>query len=211
MMIVLSVNIGSKRTVRWSGKNYNTGIFKSPVDHIFLDQEDVNGDHVVDRKYHGGVDKACYAFSAGEYAYWEKKYPELEFKGGMFGENLTVVGLDETSLNIGDTFEIGDAIIQVSEPRQPCVKLNIRFNSKQMMKQFISRARCGVYFRVLQSGKVIKDDQLRLIQKGSMGISIQEVFNLLYAQGEKERALALINNEELGSAVRSELDRIWNK
>ena len=130
---------------------------------------------------------------------------------GMFGENLTVMGLDETSLNIGDTFEIGDAIIQVSEPRQPCVKLNIRFNSKQMMKQFISRARCGVYFRVLQSGKVKKDDQLRLIQKGSMEISIQEVFNLLYAEGEKERALALVNNEELGSAVRSELDRIWNK
>src|SRR5690606_29793566 len=127
-MKVISTNGGERRSVRWSGKMYETGIFKFPVkEGISLGFSDVVGDAVVDRKYHGGEDKACYAFSKDEYSFWENRYPKIEFTDGMFGENLTIEGLNETELFIGDTFQIGDAIIQVSEPRQPCVKLNIRF------------------------------------------------------------------------------------
>lgn len=210
MMKITSVNAGKAKTVSWSGKKYRTGIFKSPVTGpLELGTHDVLGDQVIDRRYHGGIDKACYAFSRNEYDFWSPKYPELVFQPGMFGENLTIEDLNEDLICIGDTFQIGTAVVQVSEPRQPCVKLNIRFNSKQTMKEFIARERCGVYFRVLQPGKVAVNDEMILISKGSQTSTIREVFQLLYGIGQKEKALALLSNEELGISVRSELKRIW--
>lgn len=209
-MKVISTNSGERRSVQWSGKRYETGIFKTPVlGGIYLGATDVLGDSVVDRRYHGGVDKACYTFSKEEYAFWEKLYPKLEFSNGMFGENLTVEGLNEDMLRIGDTFEVGDAIIQVSEPRQPCVKLNIRFNSSAAMKDFISRERCGAYFRVLKEGQVKSDDELVLIDQEVNALTVREVFNLLYGNGSKEKALQSLQIEALGNAVKTDLKRIW--
>lgn len=209
-MKVISTNSGERRSVRWSGKMYETGIFKFPVkEGISLGLSDVVGDAVVDRKYHGGEDKACYAFSKDEYTFWENLYPKIEFTDGMFGENLTIQGLNEAELFIGDTFQIGDAIIQVSEPRQPCVKLNIRFNLGSAMKDFISRERCGAYFRVLKEGKVNANDELTQIEQAGDFLSVQEVFRLLYGIGTKEKALQSLQIEALGNAVKTDLKRIW--
>lgn len=209
-MKVISVNIGEPKEIIWEGKKYHTGIYKYPVeDSIFLGQTDVKDDHVIDRRYHGGIDKACYAFSADAYSHWESLYPNLNFLPGMFGENLTIQNLEEDKIHIGDTFTVGKAIIQVTEPRQPCIKLNIRFNSKTMIKEFIEHGRCGVYFRVIQSGNVKSGDRISKIENGIQPISVYEVFRLLYGIGEKEKALALLNNEELGNSVRPEIKRIW--
>ena len=96
-MKVVSVNIGEKRTVNYKGKIVETGIFKSPVETpIFLGETGVETDAVIDRRYHGGIDKAVYAYSQNHYAYWKKIYPELDWKFGMFGENLTISNLEET-------------------------------------------------------------------------------------------------------------------
>lgn len=209
-MKVISTNSGERRSVQWSGKRYETGIFKSPVaGGIYLGATDVLGDSVVDRKYHGGLDKACYAFSKDEYAFWESRYPQLVFENGMFGENLTIEGLNEAELCIGDTFEVGNAIIQVSEPRQPCVKLNIRFNLQTAMKDFISREHCGAYFRVLKEGKVKAQDQFTLIGQEKDALTVKEVFRLLYGNGSKEKALQSLDIEALGKAVKTDLKRIW--
>jgi MOSC domain-containing protein YiiM len=205
-----SVNVGATRSINWEGKNYRTGIFKYPVNNaIQLGRTDVVGDKVVDRRYHGGVDKACYAFSSEEYAFWKPMYPHLSFDYGMFGENLTVSELDETRLLIGDTFRVGTALIQVSEPRQPCVKLNIRFDSKTAMKTFIARERCGAYFRVLEEGLVQKNDVFELIQTTTDSMSLNAVFRLLYGIGTKESAIHALNLKELGEAVKIDLKRIW--
>ena len=88
-MKVISVNIGEKRTVTWKYKTYETGMFKYPVeDAIFLGEEDVINDHVIDRRFHGGIDKAVYAYGENHYGFWKELYPDLEFSYGMFGENL---------------------------------------------------------------------------------------------------------------------------
>jgi len=186
-MKVVATNTGEKRTVSWGFKKVTTGIFKfASSEGIFLGIEDVVGDSVVDRKYHGGIDKACYAYSADQYSFWNPQFPDLEWDHGMFGENLTIEGLNEKELYIGDTFKVGDAIIQVSEPRQPCFKLNVRFNSKRMVKAFTKHGYCGSYFRVLEQGNIKPGDTLELIEAGEPRISVFEVFQLIYSKGNKE-------------------------
>ncbi|MEP0365779.1 MAG: MOSC domain-containing protein [Cyclobacteriaceae bacterium] len=180
-MKVVSVNIGERQKVSWRGKTVETGIFKKPVDSIHLDKEDVQHDNVIDRKYHGGFDKACYLFSADAYPFWKSAYPNLDWHWGMFGENITVEGLDESKVYIGSKYKLGDAIVEVSEPRQPCFKLGICFGTQQVLKDFIAGGKSGVYLRVLQPGKVIPGDQFKLTEKVSE-ISIRDVFDLTFRQ-----------------------------
>ena len=94
-MKVVSVNIGERKGVKYRGKTVQTGVFKKPVTHpIILGKFDVEGDAVIDRRYHGGEFKACYLYSADHYEFWKNKYPDLEWEYGMFGENITVEGLN---------------------------------------------------------------------------------------------------------------------
>ncbi len=181
-MKIISVNIGKKQTITWRGKQVETGIYKYPVEEpLHLGITDVAGDAVVDRRYHGGVDKACYLFSESHYPYWKKLYPALNWQWGMFGENLTVEGMDEANVLIGDIYKIGTAIVQVTQPRQPCFKLGVRFGSQKVLPEFIEHGHPGVYVRVLKEGKVPKGGQLLLEKRDSESISVKEVFNLLYA------------------------------
>jgi len=177
-MKIVSVNIGTPRTVQWLGKKVTTGIFKYPVKKsIKLDFEDVVGDNVIDRKYHGGVNKAVYAYGFNHYAHWQALYPEIEFKNGMFGENLTVDFLDESQIHIGDVFSLGTAKIEVAGPREPCYKLNIRFNDKTILKRFWNDDKCGVYFKVLEKGNVQINDAFITIKKHLENPTILNIYN----------------------------------
>lgn len=176
-MQIISVNIGKKKTVVWKNKTYETGIYKYPIgDSIFLGKEDVVNDMVIDRKYHGGVDQAVYAYGENHYDYWKQLYPNLTFNYGMFGENLTVSNLLEEKIFVGDIYQLGEARIQVSKPRQPCFKLGIRFENMKIVKQFWNTTKCGVYFKVLETGNVSKNDVLVLLEKAKNKASIAEVY-----------------------------------
>ncbi len=175
-MKVISTNIGESKTVFWKGKEIKTGIYKYPVDiPIYLGKEDVKDDHVIDRRYHGGVDKACYLYAADHYEYWKNRYPDLEWNYGMFGENITVSGLDEKIIRVGSIYRLGSAIIQISRTRQPCFKLGIRFGDQNMVKQFIDSLRSGVYVRVIEPGNVSVGDTFILEKEHQDGITITEL------------------------------------
>lgn len=205
-MKVVATNTGGKRTVSWGFKKVTTGIFKYPnPEGIFLGVEHVVGDAVVDRKYHGGIDKACYAYSADQYPFWKPQFPDLEWDYGMFGENITIEGLDEKELFIGDTFKVGEAIIQVSEPRQPCMKLNVRFNSKRMVKAFMKHGCCGSYFRVLEQGIIKPGDTFELIDEGDPKISIFQVYQLIYSKGQNELRERALNHPKLADTTKTAL------
>ena len=106
-MHITSTNIAKPTTILFRGKNVTTGIYKNPTQQpIYLGKSDVKDDEVTDRRYHGGEFKACYLFSENHYAYWKNLYPDLDWNWGMFGENLTVNGLDETKIMIGDIYKI---------------------------------------------------------------------------------------------------------
>ena len=193
-MEVVSTNIGNPRTVVWNKEEVTTGIFKNPVDEpIFLGEENVTDDTVVDRRYHGGVDKACYLYSADYYPQWQARHPYLEWSYGMFGENLTIRGFDEKEIRIGDVFQLGKAKVQVSEPRQPCFKLNIRFNSKDALKEFVSFQRSGCYLRIIEPGMVENGDKMTLLESNSESLTVFETFKLIFTKSKDaelvERAL----------------------
>ena len=145
---------------------------------IFLGIEDVVNDNVIDRRYHGGTDMACYLYSADHYPFWKKKYPTLQWEWGMFGENLTVKGLNESEIRIGDSFQIGEAIVQVSQPRQPCFKLGVRFGDQAIVDEFWASSFPGVYVRILKPGSVSSGDQFTLLDSNPASLSISQIFSV---------------------------------
>jgi MOSC domain-containing protein YiiM len=209
-MKIISTNIGESKTINWNGKEVTTGIYKYPVTQpIYLGSEDVENDHVIDRRYHGGIDKACYLYSADHYGYWQKLYPDLELPWGIFGENLTVEGLQETDVHIGDVFRIGEAVVQATQPRQPCFKLEFRFNDKQIVRKFIDSGFAGVYVRVIEKGQVKIGDSMELIKRKE-SLTIHKVFELIYTDKvQKEAVQQAINNPFIAASCRRELLKRW--
>ena len=180
-MRVISTNKGKPVEINYHGKIVKTGIYKYPVNgEIYLGTTDVRGDSVVDRRYHGGLDKACYLYSERHYEFWKNKYPNLDWAYGMFGENLTISDLNEGDVYIGDIYKTGTCLVQVSQPRQPCYKLNYRFNCDNMVKEFIKAGFPGAYVRVLEEGVVKKGDDVLLMKRNPASLSLREVYQMLY-------------------------------
>ena len=209
-MKVISTNIGKARDIEWNGKIVRTGIFKFSVDEpLFLGNEDVVNDDVVDRRYHGGAEKACYLYSADHYNYWQQLYPGIEMPFGIFGENLTVEGLHEAQINIGDVFEVGEAVVQATQPRQPCFKLEFRFPDPGVVKHFVDSGFPGVYVRILINGNVKKGDPVRLVKRQD-SISVQKVFQLLYAtEFDREAVEIAVSDPFIAQSCRNDLLKRW--
>ncbi len=176
-MKIISTNIGEKTEINWKGKIFTTGIYKFPSKTpIFLDIKDVDKDTVIDRKHHGGIKQAVYAYSLKHYAYWKPLYPNLTWNFGMFGENLTIDDLDETKIHVGDIFKVGEAIIEATKPRQPCYKLGARFNDAKMVKQFWNTTMSGIYFKILQTGYVQQGNSLEPLKSLPKNPTIADIF-----------------------------------
>lgn len=177
---VISVNAGEAQTIVINGKEHRTGIFKYPVETpLYVTKIGVEKDTVVDTRVHGGIDKAVYAYPSEHYPYWKNEYPKLDWQWGMFGENLTCDGLIEENVYIGSIYSIGETVLQVSQPRQPCFKLGYRFNNMEVVKQFKQSLYPGIYFRVLEEGKVKAGDAIKLLESKSKGVTIVDVAGLL--------------------------------
>lgn len=210
-MQIVATNIGEKRRVRWGVRYYSTGIFKYPsASPIFLGSEDVVGDDVVDRKYHGGIDKACYIYSADFYASWKEQFPHLEWDYGMFGENLTLSDCDEKNIKIGDQYAIGDVLLEISEPREPCVKLAIRFHQRDMVKRFVQFGQSGFYARVLKEGYVTIGDTLELVYRDENAPSIFDLFRWRYHKPAEEYGAieTAMEHPKLAESFRKNLAKI---
>jgi MOSC domain-containing protein YiiM len=176
-MKIVSVNIGKRKTIAWKNKTIETGIFKSPFENpIFLGEEDVVDDAVVDRKHHGGIDKAVYGYSEKHYSYFKSLYPDLDWNFGFFGENITFDDLNEEEITVGSQYQLGKCVIEVSKPRQPCFKLGVRFGTQKIVKQFWNSTKSGIYFKVLKTGYVKPGDKLTLLLKPENSKSIAAVY-----------------------------------
>jgi MOSC domain-containing protein YiiM len=180
-MKIVSLNVGLPRRVLHYDREVMTGIFKSPVDGPrMLYRLNLDGDRQADLEVHGGRNKAVYAYPVEHYAYWLEQLPGIDFTWGQFGENLTTEGLREQDALIGDVYRIGQAVVQVTQPRMPCYKLGIRFGRDDMVKRFLTSGRSGIYFSVLEQGLVNVGDTMEKISTQPKGISIADV-NRAYA------------------------------
>jgi MOSC domain-containing protein YiiM len=172
-MKLVSVQVGRPRRVQWHEKLVSTGIYKDPVaGRIMLHQFNLDGDQQVDLTVHGGVDKAVYIYPSEHYPIWQTEFPDMRLPYGMFGENFTTEGLDESSVCIGDQFRIGRAVVKVTEPRMPCYKLGIRFGRPDMPKRFHASGRCGWYLAVLREGEVAAGDVWECIARNDQQLSV---------------------------------------
>jgi MOSC domain-containing protein YiiM len=181
-MQVLSVNVGLPRDHAWQGRTVRTAIFKEPTaEATRVESLGLVGDGQADLRVHGGPDKAVYAYAWEHYAYWADLLPAgAPANPGAFGENLTTRGLLEPQVRIGDEYQLGTAVLRAVQPRQPCYKLNLRFNDTRMVPRFIGAGRSGIYFQVLRPGRVQAGDAIQLVQPSPYRPTIQDVADLLH-------------------------------
>jgi MOSC domain-containing protein YiiM len=176
---VISVNVGQPREVKFRDGSVLTGIFKQPVaGRVAVHELNLAGDRQADLTVHGGRDKAIYCYPVEHYPYWAAELPGTDLPHGMFGENLTTEGLDETTVHIGDQFRIGSAVLQVTQPRTPCYKLGIKFGRADMVEKFWSSRRSGFYFSVIEEGELGAGDVIERIAVGPGEVGIAEVLQL---------------------------------
>lgn len=182
-MKLVSVNTGLPRQVQWHGRTVTTAIFKEPIQgRLALRTLNLDGDRQADLTVHGGPHKAVYCYPLEHYDYWKTALPGRELPIGIFGENFTTEGLLEDAVHLGDQFAIGSAEVVVTQPRLPCYKLGVRFQSDDMVKRFLASGRTGFYLAITREGEVGAGDKIRVIARDSNGVPVSEVTRLYLAK-----------------------------
>jgi MOSC domain-containing protein YiiM len=194
---IISTNIAKPTTIIWNGAEEITGIYKKPTNEaIYLTRNDVIDDEVSDRLHHGGYYKACYIFSAEQYPYWKKLYPNLDWTWGMFGENLTVSGFDETQVFLGDIYKVGNALVQVSQYREPCYKFGHKFGTQRILKQFVKHGFSGTYLSILEEGFVNINDTFTLVERPENSLTVAQLFKLVFTEKKNQNHLKIAANSK---------------
>lgn len=179
-MHVLSVNTGLPAPLTHAGRTVVTGIVKEPVvGRVAVGATGLDGDGQADLSVHGGLDMAVYAYPVEHYAHWEAVLGRDDLAPGMFGENLTVTGLTEDEVSIGDLLRADDVLLEVSQPRLPCFKLGMRMGDPGFLKPFLASGRIGFYLRVREPGSIAAGDALRLERRGEGSMTVRQVAALM--------------------------------
>jgi len=189
---VLSVNVGGAREFEYHGRPARSAIWKTPVaGRIAARGVNLTGDDQADREAHGGFDKAVYAYSI-EDARWFEKETGRTLPYGAFGENLTTEGIDVNDAAIGERWAIGSAVFEVSEPRIPCWRLQVRMNDDQFVHRFTQALRPGSYLRIIVEGDVGAGDEIRVVEKAQTELTVRDVFRIYVRdRHEAKRLLAV--------------------
>ena len=194
---ILSVNVGEAREFEYNGHQARSAIWKSPVfGRILVQGVNLDGDDQADREAHGGPDKAVYAYAIEDTRWWEQQIGR-SLSYGEFGENLTTEGIDVNSSLVGDHWEIGTAVFEVSEPRIPCWRLAVRMNDKLFPRRFTEALRPGAYLRIVVEGDVGAGDKIRVIERPDHNLTIRDVFRIYTRdRDEVERLLSVSQMSE---------------
>ena len=174
-MRVVSVNVGQPRTARWRGRTVTSAIWKSPLPGIVrVGKLNLEGDRQADPSVHGGHEKAIYVYPSEHYAYWRVLLGELPW--GAFGENLTTEGLLEDEAHIGDKLRIGSSLLEITQPRTPCLKLAMRFQRPSIVREFAKSGRSGFYCSVIDEGDVRSGDAIAWAERSPAMPTVAQLF-----------------------------------
>ena len=196
MARLLSVNVGLPRDIAWKGRTVHTGIWKDPVTgRRRVGRLNIEGDGQGDLAGHGGEHRAVFVYQIESCRYWQDQLKRSDFAYGQFGENFTIEGLADDAVCIGDRFQIGSALFEVTQPRVTCYRVGIRMNEPRMAALLTSSGRPGFYFRVLREGEVTAGDEIVKVGEAAERMTVAEVNALLYLPGHTrdrlERALRI--------------------
>lgn len=207
---LLSVNVGLPREVSYRARTYPTAIYKDPVaGRVPVTRLNIEGDGQGNLKSHGGPDMAVYVYSHDHYAFWADDLglrPDA-LAAGAFGENLTVTGMADDEVSIGDIFAIGSARFQVTEPRTPCHKLAMKFDDPDLPRRFFKAGRVGFYFRVLVEGDIGAGDEINCEARDPAGLTVAETAGIWADKGAAPEALErALGVEALSAAWRAQFE-----
>lgn len=208
-MKLLSVNVSLPREIEHEGKRLTTGIFKRPVEgRVRIERMNLEGDGQGDPTVHGGIHKAVYAYPVEHYVHWSKELGREDFVHGQCGENLTVEGPTEANVYVGDLFQVGEAVLEVTQPRAPCFKLGIRMGLATFPRLFLRSGRSGFYLRVVEEGEVAAGDRIARVHRDPYGMSIQAIHRLLHADtNDRDGAKRALRIEALAPGLRATLEK----
>ena len=175
---LLSVNVGGAREFEYNGRPAKSAIWKSPVTgRVVARGVNLAGDDQADRGAHGGPDKAIYAYAVEDYKWWESEIGR-RLEHGEFGENLTTDSIDVTNALVGERWEIGSTVLEVSEPRIPCWRFAVRMDDKFFPRRFTEAGRPGAYLRIIVEGDVGAGDEIRVVSRPDHDLTIADVFRI---------------------------------
>jgi MOSC domain-containing protein YiiM len=204
---VISVNLGKPQEYKWLGSRVRTSIFKTPVERsVAVRTLNLEGDEQADLAVHGGLNKAVYAYPREHYGYWQSQLPDYPLTLGNFGENLTLEGLTEEAIHIGDQLQIGSALFAVSQPRSPCYKLGVRFSREDMTKRFYESRRFGFYLRVLREGSLQAGDEVTVAGQDVNAVSVADLVRLF--TGDSDDAELLVRALKVATLPRGWKDNL---
>src|SRR3984957_13108373 len=190
MGVIVSVNVGLPQDVAWQGRTVRTGVWKTPVTgRIFARRLNLDGDGQGDLRGHGGEQRALLVYQLDSYRYWASYLGRSDLVAGNFGENLTVEGLADNEVCIGDRFRVGGAVVEVSQPRDTCYRVGIRLNHPGIAALLVAHHRPGFYFRVIQEGEIGAGDHVEKLSDGPERMTVAEVGALLYSAQHPPEAL----------------------
>lgn len=206
---VRSINIAATSQAQsWSGSGNRTGINKQSVQGlIHFGPEGVVGDTVVDRKHHGGYDKAVYAYAYEDALWWAEKIGR-DMPAGSFGENLTTEGIDVTHAVIGERWQIGDLLLEVAEPRIPCSVFSGFWDRPTLIKEFTEANRSGAYLRIIDEAMIEKGNAISVASRPTHGITIADVFAA--RSGERSKIAEISQVAELSAEYREWATKVLN-
>lgn len=197
---VVSVNVGRIRPVERDGKPATTAIWKTPVSgRVRARGVNLEGDEQADRTVHGGHDKAVYAYAVEDVRWWESELGRAIGPGG-FGENLTIAGLHLVDSVVGERWNAGTAVLEVSEPRLPCWKLGLRMGDALFPQRFTRAARPGTYLRIVEPGDVGAGDDVRVVAQPDHGFTIGDIWRVYHH--DRRDVAALLEVPQLSDSWR---------
>jgi len=188
---LVAVNVGLPRDVQWRGRTVHTGVWKRAAEgRRMVRTLNIDGDGQGDLAGHGGPHRAVLVYQLDSYEHWRQHFGHHDFEYGQFGENLTVEGLSDDEVCIGDQYQIGGALFEVSQPRVTCYRVGLRLGQPQLPALLVSHGRPGFYLRVLREGEVGAGDRILKVATGPEQMTVAEVDALLYLPGHDRRDVA---------------------
>ena len=198
---VLSVNVAEPREIEWLGRRATTSIWKEPVaGRVRVAGVNLEGDEQADTRFHGGVDKAVYVYAREDYVWWERELGH-PVPAATFGENLTVAGVDVTGAVVGERWEVGSTVLEVTGPRVPCWKLGARMENPEFPVYFAAAGRPGAYLRILTEGELEAGDAVEVVERPSHRLTVGQVAEIYH--GDRSRCAELLRAPEIGQEWRA--------
>ncbi len=207
-MQVLHVNRSMPLTLPINGRDVPTGIYKEPVTgEVTVRRLGLDGDGQADLTVHGGPHQAVYAYPVEHYAHWEQELATPSFPPGTFGENLTLSGLLETDVCVGDIHRMGEILLQVTSPRIPCFKLGHKLSRPDILKPFLHSGFCGFYYSVLEDGTLSAGTPVEVVTRDPRGVTVRELLGLYrLGEGDGDAIRKVMEVEALSPLVRKDLE-----